>query len=106
MLLCRNNDYDFSCCYTLKTPMNTSSDIIPLYQNGVYRLKYDISSTVNRTVDGMIQQNGGDYQAYTSKRLSLTPEVQTVDYEFTIKNATDIMARLQFNYGNFEDNFP
>lgn len=31
-------------------------DIIPLYQNGVYRLKYDISSTVNRTVDGMIQQ--------------------------------------------------
>ena len=38
-------------------------DIIPLYQNGVYRLKYDISSTVNRTVDGMIQQNGGDYQA-------------------------------------------
>lgn len=66
-------------------------DIIPLYQNGVYRLKYDISSTVNRTVDGMIQQNGGDYQAYTSKRLSLTPEVQTVDYEFTMKNATDIM---------------
>lgn len=69
-------------------------------------LKYDISSTVNRTVDGMIQQNGGDYQAYTSKRLSLTPEVQTVDYEFTMKNATDIMARLQFNCGNFEDNLP
>lgn len=39
-------------------------------------LKYDISSTINRTVDGMIQQNGGDYQAYISKRLSLTPEVQ------------------------------
>lgn len=81
-------------------------DIIPLYQNGVYRLKYDISSTVNRTVDGMIQQNGGDYQAYTSKRLSLTPEVQTVDYEFTMKNATDIMARLQFNCGNFENDLP
>ena len=81
-------------------------DIIPLYQNGVYWLKYDISSTVNRTVDGMIQQNGGDYQAYTSKHLSLTPEVQTVDYEFTMKNATDIMARLQFNCGNFEDNLP
>lgn len=69
-------------------------------------LKYDISSTINRTVDGMIQQNGGDYQAYISKRLSLTPEVQTVDYEFTMKNATDIMARLQFNCGNFEDNLP
>lgn len=36
----------------------------------------------------------------------MTPEVQTVDYEFTMKNATDIMARLQFNCGNFEDNLP
>lgn len=77
-------------------------DIVPLYKNGVYHVKYDISSTVNRTVDGMLQQNGGDYQAYTSKRLSLTPEVQTVDYEFTMKYDTDVMARLQFNCGNYE----
>lgn len=69
-------------------------DIIPLYKNGVYRVKYDISSTVDRTVDGVIQQNGGDYQAYTSKRLSLTSETQTIDYEFTMEADTDIMARL------------
>ena len=76
-------------------------DIIPLYKNGVYRLKYDISSTADRTVDGMIQQNGGTYQAYTSKKLSLTSEPQTVDYEFTMEADTDIMARLQFNCGNY-----
>ena len=70
-------------------------DIVPLYKNGVYRVKYDISSTTNRTVDGMLQQNGGDYQAYTSKRLSLTSEMQTVNYEFTMKSDTDIMARLE-----------
>ncbi len=79
-------------------------DIIPLYKNGVYRLKYDISSTVDRTVDGMIQQNGGTYQAYTSKKLSLTSEPQTVDYEFTMEADTDIMARLQFNCGNYNAN--
>jgi len=79
-------------------------DIIPLYKNGVYRLKYDISSTVDRTVDGMIQQNGGTYQAYTSKTLSLTSEPQTIDYEFTMDADTDIMARLQFNCGNYNAN--
>ena len=79
-------------------------DIVPLYKNGVYRVKYDISSTTNRTVDGMLQQNGGDYQAYTSKRLSLTSEMQTVDYEFTMKSDTDVMARLQFNCGNYDEN--
>lgn len=74
-------------------------DIIPLYQNGVYRLKYDISCTVDRYVEGMIQQNGGDYQAYTWKGLNITSTPQSVDYEFTMKQETDIMAKLVFNCG-------
>ena len=74
-------------------------DIIPLYQNGVYRLKYDISSSVDRFIEGMIQQNGGTYQAYTWKGLQLTSEPTTVDYEFTMKQETDIMAKLVFNCG-------
>ncbi|MDE6797367.1 MAG: carbohydrate binding domain-containing protein, partial [Ruminococcus sp.] len=74
-------------------------DIIPLYQNGVYRLKYDISSSVDRYVEGMIQQNGGTYQAYTWKGLNLTSEPQTVDYEFTMEADTDIMAKMVFNCG-------
>ena len=74
-------------------------DIVPLYQNGVYRLKYDISSSVDRYIEGMIQQNGGTYQAYTWKGLTLTSEPQTVDYEFTMKAETDIMAKLVFNCG-------
>ncbi len=74
-------------------------DIIPLYQNGVYRLKYDISCTTNRFVEGMIQQNGGTYQAYTWKGLDISPTPQTVDYEFTMEAETDIMAKLVFNCG-------
>ena len=64
-------------------------DIIPLYQNGVYRLKYDISSSVDRYIEGMIQQNGGTYQAYTWKGLTISPTVQSVDETFTMKKDTD-----------------
>ena len=74
-------------------------DIIPLYQNGVYRLKYDISSSTDRYIEGMIQQNGGTYQAYTWKGLALTSVPQTVDYQFTMEAETDIMSKLVFNCG-------
>ena len=74
-------------------------DIIPLYQNGVYRLKFDISSTTDRFIECMIQQNGGTYQAYTWKGLELTSTPQTVDYEFTMEAETDIMSKLAFNCG-------
>ena len=69
-------------------------DIVPLYQNGVYHLKYDISSSTDRFVEGMIQMNGGDYRAYTWKGIELTSEPQTVEYDFTMKDETDIMAKL------------
>ncbi len=84
---------------TLNYAVQVGYDIVPLYQNGVYRLKYDISSTVDRYVEGMIQQNGGTYQAYTWKGLDITSTPQTVDYEFTMKAETDIMAKLVFNCG-------
>ena len=78
-------------------------DIIPLYQNGVYRLKYDISSTVDRYVEGMIQQNGGKYTAYVWDGLELTSTPQTVNHVFTMKYDTDIMSKLVFNCGIQEE---
>lgn len=74
-------------------------DIVPLYQNGVYRLKFNISSTTDRFIECMIQQNGGTYQAYTWKGLELTSTPQTVDYEFTMEAETDIMSKFAFNCG-------
>ena len=38
-------------------------DIVPLYKNGVYRLTYDISSTTDRFIEGMIQMKRGDYRS-------------------------------------------
>lgn len=60
-------------------------DIVPLYKNGVYHIQYDISSTIDRTIEGMIQQNGGTYQSYSWKQIDLTSTPQTVDYTFTMK---------------------
>ena len=74
-------------------------DIIPLYKNGVYRLKYDIYSTEDRYIEAMIQQNGGTYQSYTWKGLEVISEPQTIDYEFTMKEESDIMAKFCFNLG-------
>lgn len=84
---------------TLNYAVQMYYDIVPLYKNGVYRLKYDISASKPRYVESMIQQNGGTYQAYTWKGVKVTTEPQTVDYEFTMKEDTDIMAKFCFNCG-------
>lgn len=81
-------------------------DIIPLYKNGVYRLKYDISSSIDRYAEGMIQQNGGTYQAYTWKGLDLTSKPLSIDYTFTMEEETDIMAKLVFNCGTQGEALP
>lgn len=81
--------------------VQTYYDIIPLYQNGVYHLSYEISSTVDRTINAMIQQNGGTYQSYTMKSLNLTSETQTIDYTFTMNAESDIMSKFVFNCGNY-----
>ena len=85
---------------TLNYGVQMYYDIVPLYKNGVYRLKYDISSTTDRYVEGLIQQNGGTYQAYTWKGLNVTTEPQTVDYTFTMSAESDMMSKLVFNCGN------
>ena len=75
-------------------------DIVPLYKNGVYRLSFDISSTTDRYVEAMIQQNGGTYQAYTWMGLDLTSETQSVSQTFTMKYDTDVMSKFCFNCGD------
>lgn len=74
-------------------------DIIPLYQNGVYRFSYEISCTEERYIESMIQMNGGDYHSYTWRGVHIGPEPAVIDYEFVMKDESDIMAKLCFNCG-------
>ncbi len=84
---------------TVSHAVQLNYDIVPLYQNGKYHLSYEISSSVDRYIEVMIQQNGGKYTAYTWKGLDLTSEPQVVDYEFTMEYDTDIMSKFVFNCG-------
>ena len=77
-------------------------DILPLYKDGEYRLRFDISCDTDRYVEAMIQQNGGTYQSYIWKGLNLTSKAQTVDTTFTMEYDTDIMSKLVFNCGDEE----
>lgn len=72
---------------------------VPIYQNGVYRLSYEISSTVDRSLNVNVQQISGSYQNYTSKELNVTSETQIIDYTFTMEHKTDVEARLIFHCG-------
>ncbi|MGN0613976.1 MAG: glycoside hydrolase family 9 protein [Porcipelethomonas sp.] len=90
---------DISSVGKLSYSVQMFYDIVPLYKNGVYHISYEISSDTDRVVEAMIQQNGGTYQAYTWKQLSLTSQPQTVDYNFTMEADTDIMSKLVFNCG-------
>lgn len=88
---------------TLNYAVQLYYDIVPLYQNGVYNLSFEISCTEERYVEAMIQQNGGTYQAYTWMGLDISPETQKVSHTFTMEEATDVMAKFCFNCGDQGD---
>ncbi|MBP0975051.1 MAG: glycoside hydrolase family 9 protein, partial [Oscillospiraceae bacterium] len=46
--------------------------------------------------------NGGTYQAYTWKGFNVDTEPTVIDYDFTMKEETDIMTKFCFNCGNQE----
>ncbi len=72
---------------------------IKLYQGGVYRFSFDVRSTVDRYIEGMIQMDGGDYRSYVWIGCDVTTEMQTFEKEFVMEEETDIMSKLCFNCG-------
>ena len=81
-------------------------DVIALEQGKEYRVRYEISCTENRSVEIMIQQNGGNYQSYTWKKVDLKQKPQQVDYTFTMSGATDENTKLVFNCGTQGKDLP
>lgn len=84
---------------TLNYAVQLYYDIIPLYQNGVYRVSFEISADTPRYVEFMIQENGGDYTAYTWKGLPIDEIPTKMDYTFVMEEESDIMTKLCFNCG-------
>ncbi len=90
-------------CGDVTYGMQVYNQSFPLYKGGKYVLKFDISSSINREVESMIQLDGGDYRSYTWKQVSTSPKVQTVVMEFTMEDETDYVPKLCFNLGKEGD---
>ncbi|MCR4943934.1 MAG: glycoside hydrolase family 9 protein [Clostridium sp.] len=89
-------------CGTLNYGVQVSNQTFKLYKGGKYVLQFDIDSSVDRDLEAMIQLDGGDYHAYTWKKVNVTPETQTVVMEFTMEDDTDMAPKLCFNMGKEE----
>ena len=74
-------------------------DGFALYTGCVYEFSFDASASAEREIEYRIQVNGGDYHAYTSEGITLTPETQHFDFTFTMEEGSDPAPRLCFNMG-------
>ncbi len=82
-----------------------SSNALSIENGKSYRVSFDISSTVNRYVDSIVQQSGSPYQAFAAQGISLTSEPQAISYTFTMAyESAD--AKLIFNCGNHSEVLP
>jgi|GEM_PF-1602290 len=72
---------------------------VPLYKGKTYRVSFEARSTVNRklrlTIDDPV--TNGPYALYDS--VSLTPQLKTYTFDFTMTGATNLASRIDFNLG-------
>ncbi len=68
----------------------------------VYTMKFDVRCDIERTVQWRIQINGGDYHAYASEYVTIGPETQSVNCEFTMAEDSDPAPRFVVNMGAIE----
>lgn len=79
---------------------------VQLYEDGFslikgckYKVQFNISSTINRSVEFRIQLNGGDYHAYNEQHFDVTESEQNLVFEFTMEDESDPAPRMVFNCG-------
>lgn len=76
---------------------------LKLQNNAAYVLSFEISASLERTIEVTISRNGGDYVSYSGKdTVVISPTRKTVTVEFVMKQPTDNDARLEFNCGKGE----
>lgn len=68
----------------------------------VYTVSFDVYSTEERIVEWRVQVNGGDYHAYSSEKITIGPEKQTITKEFVMEEDSDPAPRFVVNMGTFE----
>lgn len=67
-----------------------------------YTVSFDVRCDVERIVEWRVQVNGGDYHAYASDKITISPETQTVTKTFTMEENSDPAPRFVVNMGMFD----
>ncbi len=74
-------------------------DGFSLSKGAEYKMSFDVSSTVERDFDLRFQLNGGDYHAYSLYVVHATPDMQHMEYTFTMDGESDPAPRFCLNMG-------
>lgn len=76
---------------------------LPIAEGYTYKIEFDAKASENRTIALKVGGDGDNGWAVYSPQYypELTNEVKHYSYIFTMENATDITARLEFNLGLF-----
>ncbi len=89
---------------SVKHAVQIFCDGFKVLQNAVYKIAFDISSTVPRSMEWRVQLNGGDYHAYaTEENMKINSEPMHYEYTFTMEEASDPAPRFCFNFGFHQD---
>lgn len=75
-----------------------------LEKGGTYRLAFTVTSTIERSIQARIQRNGGSYEGYAVKDISLPAQKAVhVEMTFSMEMDSDPAPRLCFNVGKPKD---
>ena len=94
---------DIKSCGNLDYANQVYWDGFQLLQGCEYTYRFDIRSDIERQVEYRLQLNGGDYHAYQSGPVQVTPEMQTVSVDFVMNEESDPAPRIVFNMGKMAD---
>ncbi|MCX7727270.1 MAG: carbohydrate binding domain-containing protein, partial [Chitinispirillaceae bacterium] len=73
---------------------------ISLEKGVSYKLSFDISCSIERSIEVSLSKNGGDYASYSGRdTLKLSPQIMHFEKIFTMKENTDRDSRIEFNCG-------
>lgn len=89
------NDYDVQIKQAIKG----------LEKGKTYKLSLDLSSTIDREILFIVQENGGEYKVFSDAQIiNVTGEDKTYELEFTMNENTTVNAVLAISMGTVNGN--
>ena len=72
---------------------------IPVEKGKTYFLHFDAAAENSRTISVGVSEDGGNFSSYGDNSFSLSSEMKTYDFTFTMQHDTDNSARFFFDLG-------